>query len=188
MTECPGCRRHIEQAARFCTHCGAATAAAPGPRRAFWFFVAAMAVAVAGGGSIVLLARRTAELRKDMFRVTPNPTASALHGAPAVPAGSATDGPASGEPARARNGPARAAALFHRAEARRAEKDVDGAIPLYLAALQADPGLAEAEGKLALCYHLKGDTRRAARRYRRYLATNPPDAAKVRAILGRLQD
>jgi hypothetical protein len=40
--------------------------------------------------------------------------------------------------------------------------------------------------KLALCYMLKGDTRRAADRYRRYLATHPADAERVRAILSTL--
>jgi hypothetical protein len=41
--------------------------------------------------------------------------------------------------------------------------------------------------KLALCYQLKGDTRRAADRYRRYLATRPADAERVRAILSTLE-
>ena len=49
------------------------------------------------------------------------------------------------------------------------------------------PALAEAQKKLALCYQLKGDRRRATERYRRYLATNPPDADRVRAILGTLE-
>jgi Tfp pilus assembly protein PilF len=60
---------------------------------------------------------------------------------------------------------------------------VDGAIQLYLRTLDADPGLAEAEKRLAVCYQLKGETRRAADRYRRYLATHPPDADRVRLIL-----
>ncbi len=64
---------------------------------------------------------------------------------------------------------------------------MDGAIPLYLAAETADPGLAEIQKKLALCYQLKGDRRRAAERYRRYLATGPDDADRVRAILATLQ-
>jgi hypothetical protein len=77
--------------------------------------------------------------------------------------------------------------LYRKAEARRAAQDVDGAIRLYLRAEAADPALAEVQKKLALCYQLKGDTRRAAERYRRYLATRPPDAAKVRAILETLR-
>jgi Tfp pilus assembly protein PilF len=64
---------------------------------------------------------------------------------------------------------------------------VDAAIRLYLRAEQADPTLAEIQKKLALCYQLKGDTRRAAERYRRYLATDPPDADRVRAVLSTLR-
>ncbi len=83
--------------------------------------------------------------------------------------------------------PARAAALFRKAEALRARQDVDGAIPLYLSALKADPGLSEAHKKLALCYQLKGETAKAAERYRRYLATHPPDADRVKVILSTLE-
>jgi hypothetical protein len=83
--------------------------------------------------------------------------------------------------------PARAAALFKKAEARRGRQEADAAIPLYLAALEADPSLAEAHKKLALCYQLRGDRRRAAEQYRRYLATKPPDAERVRTILGTLE-
>jgi tetratricopeptide (TPR) repeat protein len=86
--------------------------------------------------------------------------------------------------ARARD---RAEELFRRAEQRRAEQDVDGAIRLYLRAEAADPSLAEVQKKLALCYQLKGDTGRAAERYRRYLEADPPDAEKVRAILETLR-
>jgi len=81
----------------------------------------------------------------------------------------------------------KAQALYRKADARRAEQDVDGAIRLYLAAEAADPGLAEVQKKLALCYQLKGDRRRAAERYRRYLATDPDDADRVRAILSTLR-
>jgi serine/threonine protein kinase len=83
--------------------------------------------------------------------------------------------------------PRRARKLFQQAEARRAAQDVDGAIRLYLAAEAADPQLAEVHKKLAVCYQLKGDTRRAAERYRRYLATDPSDADRVRAILATLR-
>ena len=41
--------------------------------------------------------------------------------------------------------------------------------------------------KLALCYQLQGDTRRAAERYRRYLSHDPEDSDKVRAILATLR-
>jgi Tfp pilus assembly protein PilF len=83
--------------------------------------------------------------------------------------------------------PAEAQRLFRDAEARRAAQDVAGAIRLYLAAEAADPGLAEVQKKLALCYQLEGDTKRAAERYRRYLATDPRDADRVRAILATLR-
>jgi len=81
----------------------------------------------------------------------------------------------------------RAEDLFRRAEQRRSEQDVDGAIRLYLQAEAADPSLAEVQKKLALCYQLQGDTERAAERWQLYLDTDPPDAAKVRAILGTLR-
>jgi tRNA A-37 threonylcarbamoyl transferase component Bud32 len=87
----------------------------------------------------------------------------------------------------AAQGHARAAALFKQAEARRAAQDVDAAIPLYLAALEADPKFAEVQKKLAVCYQLKGDRKRAAERYRRYLASNPPDADRVIMILSTLE-
>jgi hypothetical protein len=64
---------------------------------------------------------------------------------------------------------------------------VDGAIRLYLEAEEADPGLAEIHKKLGLCYQLKGDRARARERYRRYLATGPADADRVRAILTALE-
>ena len=64
---------------------------------------------------------------------------------------------------------------------------MDAAIPLYLAALKANPSLAEAHKSSALCYQLKGDRRRAAERYRKYLATNPKDAERVKIILSTLE-
>jgi tRNA A-37 threonylcarbamoyl transferase component Bud32 len=81
----------------------------------------------------------------------------------------------------------RAEDLFRRAEQRRAEQDVPGAIRLYLQAESADPSLAEVQKKLALCYQLQGDVDRAAERYQRYLDTDPPDGEKVRAILETLR-
>jgi Tfp pilus assembly protein PilF len=82
---------------------------------------------------------------------------------------------------------ARAVALYERAEARRAAQDARGAIQLYLAAEDADPTLHQVHKKLALCYQQQGDRRRAAERYRKYLATNPDDADKVKAILAGLR-
>jgi tetratricopeptide (TPR) repeat protein len=83
--------------------------------------------------------------------------------------------------------PAKAQALYERGEAKRTQADYDGAIKLYLAAEQADPALADVHKKLGLCYQLKGDTRRAADRYRKYLATSPADAERVKAILTTLE-
>ena len=108
-------------------------------------------------------------------------TPSAGSGSPASPA------PDAAAPAPDPRSPALAASLFKKAESRRAQQNVDAAIPLYLAALEADPSLAEAHKKLALCYQLKGDRRRAAERYRKYLATNPKDAERVRMILSTLE-
>ncbi|HET6921971.1 MAG TPA: protein kinase [Anaeromyxobacteraceae bacterium] len=81
----------------------------------------------------------------------------------------------------------RALALYQQAEARRAEQDAARAIQLYLAAEAADPSMYQVHKKLALCYQLQGDSRRAAERYRRYLAHDPEDADKVRAILATLR-
>jgi serine/threonine protein kinase len=174
-------------------------------RRPFWFFVAAMVLALLGGGAVVLRVERSAaerqaqrleELRRDVTATSPSPPPSPPTSPPTpTPTPAATPEPSAVHPepfsaaAPLRSGQAesRGSALFRKAEGRRASQDVDGAIRLYLAALDADPSLAEAEKKLALCYQLKGDTRRAAARYERYLATHPPDAAKVRAILGALQ-
>ncbi len=89
--------------------------------------------------------------------------------------------------AAAKRDPAKALVLYKKAETRRADQDIDGAIRLYLAAEASDADLAEVQKRLALCYQLKGDTRRAADRYKRYLATRPPDAERVRAILSTLE-
>jgi tetratricopeptide (TPR) repeat protein len=83
--------------------------------------------------------------------------------------------------------PARARALAQKGDALRASQDVAGAIQAYLAAEAADPSLAEVQKKLGLCYQLQGDPAKAAAHYRRYLATGPEDAAKVRLILETLQ-
>ncbi len=81
---------------------------------------------------------------------------------------------------------ARAQALYEQAELRRAEQDTGRAIQLYLAAGAADPSMFQIHKKLALCYQLQGDNRRAAEHYRRYLSHDPEDADKVRAILATL--
>jgi hypothetical protein len=183
-------------------------------RPAFWAFVAAMTLAVAGGGTIALLGReRVAERRGAPDTISPaqaaastaasSPTAAPPSTSPPAPTPPAAPTPAptvtvtatptatvtvtSSEARPSRRDRDRARALFRKAEARRAGQDVDGAIKLYLAAEAADPGLADVQKKLALCYQLKGDRRRAAERYRRYLATDPADAERVRAVLGTLE-
>ncbi len=153
----------------------------------FWVFVGAMVVALVGGGSIVLLVKRTPDRRnfaavREAPMTTPAPPQPEPREEPQKPAVP----PPRPSTAEARD-PAKAAALFERAERRRAEQDVDAAIPLYLAALAADPSLAEAHKKLGLCYQLKGDKQNAAARYRRYLATDPPDADRVRIVLRTLE-
>jgi tetratricopeptide (TPR) repeat protein len=89
--------------------------------------------------------------------------------------------------ASAKRDPAKALALYEKGEAKRSKQDIDGAIKLYLAAEQSDPDLPDVQKKLGLCYQLQGDTRRAADRYRKYLATKPADADRVKAILSTLE-
>jgi lipopolysaccharide biosynthesis regulator YciM len=74
-----------------------------------------------------------------------------------------------------------------RGDALRSGGDVAGAIRAYLAAEAADAELPAIQKKLAVCYQQQGDTQAARERYRRYLASDPPDAAKVRLILDTLQ-
>jgi tetratricopeptide (TPR) repeat protein len=132
-----------------------------------------MLVAAAGGGLVTVLARQNVAARKG-HPDTLSPAEAAL--AVATPAAVASP------PV-----PPAATDLLRLAELRRAEQDVDGAIRLYLRAETAEPRLAEIQKKLALCYQQKGDTARAADRYRRYLATEPRDADEVRAILETLR-
>jgi tRNA A-37 threonylcarbamoyl transferase component Bud32 len=191
-----------------------AIAAAPARSRLlFWVFAGAVVVAAAGGGAVTFFARQSVAARKGHpDTISPaqteaaNPATTAASTATATPTPSPTPTPtatpsptptatststattAKRTPAAApRRDRAKALALFRKGEARRAGQDVDGAIQLYLAAEAADPGLAEVQKKLGLCYQLKGDTRRAAERYRRYLATSPADAERVRAVLSTLE-
>jgi tetratricopeptide (TPR) repeat protein len=151
-------------------------------RASFWLFAAVMAVAVAGGGVIVVLARQSVAARKGH----PDTVSPAESRAAATPSGAAGVGPGAERPAASSRDPEGARRLFREAERRRAEHDLDGAIALYLAAEAADPELSEVHERLARCHQLQGDGRRAAERYRRYLATDPEDAARVRAILSTL--
>ena len=89
--------------------------------------------------------------------------------------------------AAAKRDPEKALALYKKGEAKRSNQDFDGAIKLYLAAEASDPELADVQKKLGLCYQLKGDTKKAADRYRKYLASKPPDADRVKAILSTLE-
>jgi tRNA A-37 threonylcarbamoyl transferase component Bud32 len=162
----------------------AAAGAARRRRPFFWLFAGAMGLAISGGGAIVLVVRRSAEERATAAAGTTSTPAPASPTSSPDPVPDPTPPPASTSP---RPDRALGAALFEKAEARRAAQDVEGAIPLYLAAERADPGIAEIHKKLGLCYQLRGDRRRAAERYRRYLATGPPDADRVRAILGTLE-
>jgi tRNA A-37 threonylcarbamoyl transferase component Bud32/tetratricopeptide (TPR) repeat protein len=99
------------------------------------------------------------------------------------PAAPARPGPSRPVPARR----AHAQELVKKGDALRSNGDVDGAIRAYLAAEAAAPALPAVQKKLAVCYQQQGDTRAARERYRRYLASDPPDAAKVRLILETLQ-
>lgn len=90
-------------------------------------------------------------------------------------------------PAGGRRDVARARVLYRQAEARRRSMDTRAAVALYLRAAEADPGLADVHKKLGQCYQLLGDLPRAREHYRRYLATAPPDADRIRASLEMLR-
>ena len=77
--------------------------------------------------------------------------------------------------------------LVRRAEARRAEGDVDGAVRLFNEAIMADPGAARAHLDLALLLHdQKLDPVVAVYHYRRYLALRP-DTEKRAMIEDRIR-
>jgi len=188
-------------------------AAMPRKSRAPVLVAAALVVAVVGGGAVVVMSRSEVAARKgnpDTIAPAQQAAAPAAPQAPAAPPPATTvpasttatappapvetapapaPGPAKPPATAPKRGPdkEKAAALYRRAEAKRAEQDTDGAIKLYLAAEAADPSMPEVQKRLAICYQLKGDTRRAAERYRKYLATEPADAEKIKAILATLQ-
>ncbi len=179
----------------------------PAPRRSRAPLLAAVAVVLAAGGTGAFLAVRGGATATPTPNATPTgapastttpastatPTATATSTATPTPASTPTEPPPA-QPEKAsptarprRPDRVRALALYQQAEARRAEQDAARAIQLYLAAEAADPSMYQVHKKLALCYQLQGDNRRAAERYRRYLAHDPEDADKVRAILATLR-
>jgi hypothetical protein len=87
----------------------------------------------------------------------------------------------------ARIDPAEARDLLKQGDGLRAQQDCGAAIPLYLQAEAADPKLAEVHKKLAICYQSLGETKKAVKRYERYLASDPADAEKVKLILSTLR-
>jgi serine/threonine-protein kinase len=119
---------------------------------------------------------------------TANPTGTAE---PAPPVPTVTPPPPDDKGGRgrgrARLDPDRARDYLKQGDALRAQLDCKGAIPIYLAAEAADPQLAEVQKKLAICYQSIGDTKKAVRRYERYLASDPADAEKVKLILSTLR-
>jgi serine/threonine-protein kinase len=98
-----------------------------------------------------------------------------------------TPSPPRSPPAQGPGRKAQAHDLVKKGDGLRADGNVDGAIKAYLAAEAADPSLPAVQKKLAVCYQQQGDTKAARARYQRYLATDPPDAAKVKLILETLQ-
>jgi len=111
----------------------------------------------------------------------PSPEQVAARPAPAAPSP-----PPAARP-RGQGRRAQAHELVKKGDGLRAGGDVEGAIKAYLAAESIDPALPALQKKLAVCYQQQGDTAAARERYRRYLGTDPPDAAKVRLILENLQ-
>ena len=157
----------------------------PAPRRSRAPLLAAAAVVLAAGGAGGFLAVRGGATATPTSTPIATPTST-----PTSTEGSAPSADPEKPSARVRSrrpDRVRALALYQQAEARRAEQDAARAIQLYLAAEAADPSMYQVHKKLALCYQLQGDNRRAAERYRRYLAHDPEDADKVRAILATLR-
>jgi serine/threonine-protein kinase len=117
----------------------------------------------------------------------PAPQAATAPAPPAAPTPTAPTAARPARPAVAKGGRAQAAELVKKGDALRQAGDLDGAIRAFLAAEAADPAQPTLQKKLAVCYQQQGDTKAATERYRRYLASDPPDAAKVRLILESLQ-
>ncbi len=175
----------------------------PAGRRSRAPLLAALAAVLAAGGTGAFFALRggatATSTSTPTSTATSTPTATPTS-AP-TPAQTATSAPTPAQTATSVPAPtpaprpkvasrkpdrARAQALYERAELRRAEQDTGRAIQLYLAAAAADPSMFQVHKKLALCYQLQGDNRRAAEQYRKYLSHDPEDADKVRAILATL--
>jgi tetratricopeptide (TPR) repeat protein len=146
---------------------------------------AVVVLAIAGVAGWAVMGRRGAPPAAPAAVAAPAaaPVAVPVAAPAAVPAPAAATTPTA-TPAR---DPGRAKALFAQAEDRRKAMDTDAAVRLYLRAEEADPELHEVHKKLGQCYQLLGDIPRARERYRRYLASSPPDADRIRASLDMLR-
>jgi tetratricopeptide (TPR) repeat protein len=125
---------------------------------------------------------------------TATPTANPTANPAANPAATTTESP--GETARppavrphpvVPRDPQLARALYDEAEEKRRALDTPVAARLYERALVADPGLREAHKKLGQCYQMLGQTEEARAHYQKYLDAHPPDAERIRAVLGTLR-
>jgi tetratricopeptide (TPR) repeat protein len=190
--------------------------AAQPSRKIFWFFAAAMGVAVLGGGAIAFRARQAQQeqlaqqkalqeqlaqqkaLQEQLAQQKALQEQQAQQKAlqeqqaqqqrdPSTPTPDPQQKVTTQKKVPPKHDPAKALALYKKGQARQSEQDIDGAIKLYLAAEAIDPDLAEVQKRLGVCYQLQGQTKKAASRYRKYLATQPADAERVKVILSTLE-
>jgi tRNA A-37 threonylcarbamoyl transferase component Bud32 len=178
---------------------------------------AVAAVVLAGGAGAFFATRGGGDAKAPATAAAPAPAAAAPAAPPAptapplaspapadpAPAAAATPPPAVEPPAPpkppeagpkkggdkrvARLDPARAKSLLAQGNGLRAAGDCKGAIGLYQQAETADPGLAEVQKRMALCYQMLGEKDAAVRHFKKYLATDPDDAAKVQSIVETLK-
>ncbi len=171
-----------------------AATAAPSPRRSRLAGPIVLAAVLASAGVGIWAAlRRPAPTQGPLTPSVASPEGERSRGAstptPGEASGAApsTEEPAPSEEPPPRRDSARARALYRMAEAKRRSLDTRAAVRLYLRAADLDPGLPEVHKKLGQCYQLLGDIPRAREHYRKYLATAPPDADRVRASLDMLR-
>ncbi|HEX4620804.1 MAG TPA: tetratricopeptide repeat protein [Myxococcaceae bacterium] len=115
--------------------------------------------------------------------------------APAEVATAPTELPKEGTPrkehpkAETKNGRAEAAKLQRTGYSQLARGDVEGALGSFKRSIALNPVAPLAYRGLGAAYSAKGNTREAAKAYRRYLSLNPraQDAAEVRALVQQLQ-